>query len=324
MDAAAPSNARLRVTRRRELNLAPGRPGQSTHVYAASGLVASGGDLYMVADDEMHLACFPAAGDAPGSLLRLLAGELPREPEARKRRKADFEILLRLPALPGFPCGALLALGSGSRPSRERGALMALDQNGRAAGDAVEVDAGPLYAGLASHCGRLNLEGGWLHGGQLRLLQRGTQGREGNAIFHLDFGLLAGALADGRVLVDVPPLQVTPVDLGETRGVRLAFTDACGLPDGTWLFSAVAEDTADAYLDGEFAGATLGLASADARMLWQQPLEPACKVEGIHGEMIAGGLRVLCVTDADDRSTPSQLLEVCIDLPHAVASGAGT
>jgi hypothetical protein len=273
----------------------------------------------MVADDEMHLACFTATGEAPGSLLRLLPGDLPPEPAARKREKADFEILLRLPPLADFPCGALLALGSGSRPARQRGALLALDRNGRAAGDAVAVDARPLYAGLANHCGRLNLEGGWLHGGRLRLLQRGTQGCEGNAIIDVDFRLLADALAAARVLVDLPPLHITPVDLGTMAGVRLSFTDACGLPDGSWLFSAVAEDTADAYLDGAFMGAALGLATADGRILWQQPIEPACKVEGIHGEQIAGGLRVLCVTDADDRITPSQLLEVRIDVQDADA-----
>lgn len=302
----------LALRKLRALDLAHSESGSSPYLYAASGLVASGGELYVVADDEMHLARFPAVGDAPGTLLRLLPGDLPQVAAARKRDKADFEILLRLPALPGYPCGALLALGSGSRPVRERGALLALDETGRVRGDAVEVNAAPLYRCLSGESGRLNLEGGWLHGGRLRLLQRGNRGPEGSSIIDLDFAALAGDLAQERVLVDITPLRVIPVHLGMIGAVRLTFTDACGLHDGSWLYSAVAEDTADAYLDGDFTGAVVGLATSDARIVWQRPLEPACKVEGIFGERTARGLRVLCVTDADDRSTPAQLLETCI------------
>src|SRR5262245_45835362 len=117
----------LATRRLRDLDLVRTGDGAPAFVYAASGLAASGGELYVIADDELQLACFPAAGAAPGTLLALLPGALPDGHEARKREKPDFEILLRLPALPRYPSGALLALGSGSRPNRERGALLALD-----------------------------------------------------------------------------------------------------------------------------------------------------------------------------------------------------
>jgi hypothetical protein len=41
-----------------------------------------------------------------------------------------------------------------------------------------------------------------------------------------------------------------------------------------------------------------------------RPLPAEYKVEGIQAERVEGRLRVLCVTDADDRLQPAQLLEV--------------
>jgi hypothetical protein len=300
----------------RDLNLvAP--DGSAAYVSAASGLVASGDELYVIGDDERHLACFAASGEQPGSLLRLFDGELPDEAGARKRAKDDLEILLKIPVLPGFASGALLALGSGSRPNRMRGALIPLDDNGRVRGDAVPIDATPLYQSLLRECGALNLEGCWLQQRRLRFLQRGNQGRR-NSIIDLDFDVLATALAHEHVLADVKPARILEVDLGAIEGVRLGFTDACGLPDGRWLFSAVAEDTADAYADGGFVGAVVGCATADAGILWQRRLLPPLKVEGIHVRVDGAGLRILCVTDADDRQAPAQLLQASV-IPGGVA-----
>ncbi len=53
-----------------------------------------------------------------------------------------------LPAFGDYPNGALMALGSGSRPSRHRGALLALD----AAGD-IQVPAVYPIAPLSHFCG---------------------------------------------------------------------------------------------------------------------------------------------------------------------------
>jgi hypothetical protein len=302
----------LRARKLRDLDLTRVDGREPAFLSAASGLVRSGGELYVVADDELHLGRFEPEGGAPGSLMRLLDGKLPERPAARKRRKADLEILMRLPALPGFAHGALLALGSGSRPPRERGALVQLDEDGRARGVAAEVDATPLHRQLAREFGKTNIEGAWLDGPRLRLLQRGNHGGGVNAIVDFDFSLIAATLANERVLPDLPPLRITPMRLGQIAGVGLSFTDACALPDGSWLFSAAAEDTADAYADGAFQGAALGMVTREAEIIWQRTLEPVGKVEGIHGERTTDGLRVLCVTDADDRSVPAQLLEVCI------------
>ena len=85
---------------------------------AASGLVRRGEQHYVVADDEHHLALFPA--DGPGCWLRLFAGELPDPAAQRKAAKPDLETLLELPPTLRHPHGALLALGSGSRHRADR------------------------------------------------------------------------------------------------------------------------------------------------------------------------------------------------------------
>ena len=85
---------------------------------AASGLVRSGAQLFVVADDELHLGVFEdtlGGGGVltPGRVVRLFEGDLPNPKGPRKKAKPDLETLALLPPLPGCACGALLALGSG-------------------------------------------------------------------------------------------------------------------------------------------------------------------------------------------------------------------
>ena len=78
----------IKLTPVRELTLkAPPSAGRPAHLSAASGLVRVGGQLYVVADDELQLGVFPAIGNAPGDLLRLFPGELPRSHKPRKAKK---------------------------------------------------------------------------------------------------------------------------------------------------------------------------------------------------------------------------------------------
>jgi hypothetical protein len=275
--------------------------------------VRSGGELYVVADDELHLGRFAIHGNRPGALLRLFAGELPTRPRARKQRKADLEILLRLPPLRGHRHGALLALGSGSRKQRRRGALLGLDARGRARERVSMVDAAPLYERLERDFDELNLEGAWIDGDRLCLLQRGNQGGSPNAVLELDCRAVLRSLVGERVLPRLAPRRVTEMKLGRIGGVALGFTDACALSRGQWLFSAVAEDTDDAVADGAFVGAAIGLATREGGIAWLRRLAPGHKVEGIAAARAAGRLRLWCVTDADDARVPAQLLEASID-----------
>jgi hypothetical protein len=299
----------------RELGLAvpPGaeRPG---FLSAASGLVRSGDELYVVTDDELHLGRFAATGARLGTLVRLFEGRLPPEPKARKKRKADLEILLRLPPLPAFERGALLALGSGSTSRRRRGALVELDWRGHARGTGKAIDAAPLFEGLERQFHDLNLEGGWVDGDAFCLLQRGNKGNSPNAVIELDYAAVAAALSGDKVLPDIRPRRITEVDLGDIRGIPLGFTDACMPAPGLWLFSAVAEDTKDSVADGACMGAVVGLATREQGIVWQRRLAPTHKIEGIEARLVDGQLSILCVTDADDPAVPAKLLRASAEL----------
>ncbi len=310
------ASLRVRTARALDLKLPTG-PGRPAFLSAASGLVRSGGELYVVADDELQLGCFTATGSMPGTLLRLFKGNLPMRPKARKKRKADLEILLRLPQLATHPRGALLALGSGSSTRRRRGALVSLDARGRARGAATAIDAAPLYAQLEHMFDDLNLEGGWLDGDSLCLLQRGNRGNSPNAVIELDYAAIVAGLARQQ-LPELRPRRVTEVDLGGIDGIPLGFTDACCPATGMWLYSAVAEDTQDARADGTCVGAVIGLATRAGGILWQRRIAPLFKIEGIEARLRDGRLDILCVTDADDPATPAQLLRL-----SATARSAG-
>jgi hypothetical protein len=316
--AVTDKHATLALTPLRDLDLVAGsEPDRPAYLSAASGLVCAGDEFYVVSDDELHLGCFPAAGGAPGSLVRIFPGDLPDGVKKRKKKKPDLEILLRLPADVGTAAstradtlryGALLALGSGSKAQRCRGALLPLTAHGEIAAKQALIDATPLFESLARRFDDLNLEGAWVRDDSLYLLQRGNKGDSPNAVIELDFGrLVTVMLADGA-LPDITPCAITELVLGDVEGVPLCFTDASGLPDGRWVFSAVAEDAADSAADGAFLGAAIGLASADHKVIWQRRVSPQHKIEGIDAQLRGDVMQLLCVTDADDPAVPAQLL----------------
>ena len=288
------------------------RPGRPSFVSAASGLVRSGDSLYVVADDENHLGVFPAAGAQPGRLVRLLEGRLPLPAAARKRRKPDFESLLRLPAFEGYSGGALLALGSCSKPNRCRGVLVPLGPRGAIAGTRTEIDLAAFEDALKERFGKLNLEGAVVRGEELVLMQRGNKGDRRNALIRLRLDRATGSLARGRL--DAGALAaIEDVELGAVGDVPLGFSDGAALPDGRIVFTAIAEDTDDSYADGACCGAALGVLTKGGRLDRLEAIDPARKVEGIEARLDGRAIEVLLVSDADDSATPASLSAARID-----------
>ena len=286
----------------------PSRPGRPAHISAASGLARVGERLYVVADDENHVAIFNAEGGEPGMLKRIFAGQLPIEAEARKRNKADAECITRLPPSSLHPHGALLILGSCSRRQRCSGALLGLDAAAQLDGTRVEVDLGELHDAFESRFGRLNIEGALVCGDELLLLQRGNKGDRRNARIHMRLAAAVEALASKQRLGIGPVARIEEVQLGAIGDVPLSFTDGAALPDGRMLFTAVAEDTADSYADGACHGAAIGIMAIDGRVELLERLEGGFKVEGIDATLERGRVRALLVTDADDADVAASLL----------------
>jgi hypothetical protein len=286
----------------------PSRPGRPAYVSAASGLVRAGSHLYVVGDDENHLGIFPARGTQPGILAPILEGKLPLEVEARKRKKRDLESLARLPPLGDHRHGALLAFGSGSKRRRRAGVLLGLDAQGRLDGERSEIDLSPLYKELDDRLDGVNIEGAVVIGAELVLLQRGNTGDGRNARICLQLDrALATLVNKGRLGADAL-IDIEEVDLGAVGDVPLGFSDGAALPDGRMVFSAVAEDTSDSYVDGPCRGAAIGVLGRDGRVQRIEMIDRRYKVEGVEAALEGNAISVLLVTDADDVEVPASLL----------------
>ncbi len=298
-------------------------PRGKAYLSAASGLVRVRQHLFVVADDELHLAMFDdpssapttSAADSPmpavGTLLQLLDGKLPKDAGKRKKAKPDFESLAALPPLPGCPAGALLALGSGSRPNRETAVLIALNAQGTPNGRMAPVDLAALYAPLRKRFEDLNIEGALVVSGELLLLQRGNKGQAVNACIRYDWNLLAPWLAGVQ---PQPPAakSVQLLELGHVDGVPLGFTDGAALHGGAWAFSAVAESTDDSYLDGACVGSAIGTVGADGKLQRLHRLQAAPKAEGLAVLVDGDGWLCTLVTDPDDPAVAAQMLQVLL------------
>ncbi len=311
----------MQLTHIRDLTVAAPLASGHRFLSAASGLVRMGDLLCVVADDAHCLALFALGDAAPGRLIPLIPGDLPRDAAARKRVKPDFEILLALPggaaAGAGTSSGAaghrLLAMGSGSTARRMRGAIIDLaDVAGAAGGGAGGeggsgaggeggvrlIDLTPLFAALAPLVPHINLEGAVLDDDRLLLFNRGTMTNPASQILAVS---LAAVLAGGPVAATL----CAELRLPMCDGVPLTVTDACridrgGPHGGHILLSAVAEATADSTADGALRGAAIVELDAAFNVLGVEPLEPLVKVEGLAAWVAADGVHILCVTDADD------------------------
>ena len=301
----------------RELQLAHGTSeSRAPFISAASGLVQVNDLLYVVADDEHHLGVFSAGhvgtGDVgPGELVRLFEGTLPDKFKKRKTQKPDLETLLLFQTFAGYPYGALLAMGSGSKPNRDTGVLLGLDALGNINSAPRLIDLSLLYDALRAEVDGLNIEGAVIAGGQFVLLQRGNKGSV-NALIACELDSFIDDLAANNAPRLRAPPVVRAIPLGDIDGVPLCFTDAAALPDGNILFTAVAENTNNSFDDGACGGSAIGIVDAHGNLKSIERLDQPCKVEGIAATTQADGIHLLLVTDADDASRAAWLLSAML------------
>lgn len=296
----------------RELTLAsPQNADSARHISAASGMVVAGRFLYVIADDELHLGVFDTSGVEAGTLVRLFPGVLPNAPAERKALKPDLEALVRIPSFPGYPHGALLALASGSKPNRRTGAVLKLDESGLIVGEPRRYDLTPFYSPLESRFPALNIEGAVALGDELVLFQRGGKTQPESALISFPWReIIRATNPETASASPIVASRIQVFDLGAIGGAPLSFTDGAALADGRIVFSAVAENTQDSYLDGPCLGAAIGVIGTDGLVETMLRLEPTEKIEGIHATLEGDRISLLLVTDADDASVPAKLLGV--------------
>lgn len=306
----------------RELTLAPAaHPQHREWLSAASGLVCVKQWAYVVADDELQLGCFhfdqtlTPTTPAPLELITLVEGSLPLEVKQRKKAKADLESLALLPAFAAAPHGTLLTLGSGSKANRCRGQLLSLKAGGEVdKSGLLHLDLSALYESLHQHFKDLNIEGAFVAGSEIRLLQRGNKGRNESACLSYDYEEFLGWVLRERK--HPPKLRsLLPLDFGSVDGVPLCPTDAAALGNGEWLVSLVAEDASDSYSDGRCVASAIALMDSSDKLSQLQRLQGNPKVEGLAVASSTGmTISLLMVTDADDPALAAQLLKV--DFAH--------
>jgi hypothetical protein len=153
----------------------------------------------------------------------------------------------------------------------------------------------------------LNIEGAVVLGAELVLLQRASRMHPENALIYLPLAEVLHAISSTSITAN-EPARVRIVDLGAVEGVPLGFTDGAALPDGRIVFSAVAENAEDTYLDGPCLGAVIGIIGTDGQVEALHRLEPTHKVEGVHATIDSDLIHLLMVTDADNVSVPGKLL----------------
>ncbi len=254
-------------------------------ITSASGLVKIDDTFYCVADDELSLVSFSGERESSLTLRPLFAGQLPQDPKERKKLKPDLEALVQL------DYQLLLAVPSGSKKNRTRGALVDLG------GAAHEVDFSGLYNELEKEIHDLNIEGAVATETEIRLFQRGNGKARENAVIVLD-----------RAKVQTDPGRslktILRSDLGVLNGVPLSFTDAT-LIKNRLFFLAVAENTESTYDDGDFKGAVLGWLDEKGQVLFSEELLIPEKPEGLCFDAVTSEFFV--VTDADNPQKSSAL-----------------
>jgi hypothetical protein len=294
------------VKKLRELTLDhSGGDEQSKHISAASALLLVDETIFVVADDERQLGIFRDEARTPGRLLQILE-PTSADPDESKERKADLESLCFIPPSERAPHGGLLALGSGSEENRQRGAFVELGDDGEPS-ERSEIDLGPLYTFLRRQIPELNVEGAAVTGRRLHLLQRGNNGDGRNARIELDLDRVHDCLQRGELQSDAF-VGVTFYELGRLHGVDLCFSDVSPLEDGRIVFSCSAEDS-EGSGDGTTVGSALGVMTPAGEVSTIEPIDIDVKLEGMTAHAHGDRIRALLVTDADDPSTPSPLLE---------------
>lgn len=299
----------------RTLELAePELPGAPSHLAAASGVVRRAEYVYVVGDDLLFLGVFDASSAEPGRLARVLPGEPPGGADERKANKPDLEVLTVLPPFESHPHGALLGLGSGSTPARDRGFAWGLAADGSLDGEPLQLDLAPLYTLLREHLEALNVEGAAVMGDELWLLQRGNSEEGANLVVSLELAEVLDALLRDRTLAAPELRGMLAFDLGELEGEPLTFSDASPLNGDVLVFTASAEASESTYEDGEILGSVVGTIDRGGEVHRLRTIDQKHKVEGVHAVLDSGVVTMTFVCDQDDPAVPSPLLSATMPL----------
>ncbi len=307
----------LVVKKIRELTMKKSQALSAAYVSAASGIAVAGQHVYIVADDQLCLACFKLDDDEPGDWLRLFSGDLPAEHAARKKVKPDLEAICVLPANKHANHGALLVVSSGSKEWRSKSCVLPLDGQGKIVGEPLPLDLSALFSFLKTKVRKLNIEGVCVYGEKLLLANRGNSKQGDNAVVGLDLSKFLHQAYDTHIIDGDCFSFVHHNELGQLKNVPLSFTDLCALSNGQIIYCAAAEATDDDYLDGACAGSAIYVGDGNFKNLRTEMLDTCLKVEGIYakpGHNGGSAVELILVTDGDADSSIATMLSTRLTL----------
>jgi hypothetical protein len=299
------------------------------HVRAASGLSAFKEYIAVIQDDANWLALIDAEDNVTAVPLppSTHGDRVFSKGRGNEGDKYDLEACICVSARSG---PELIGFSSGSRVDRawilrvrEKGIIGA----GAAGTDIANrlsaefLDARSFYRSMrdnASFSGAgLNIEGALtLHDDLIRLFQRGNA-KPCGSLQPLDAtaDLSWSALIEHLTNPNSPPPDLQNVrtyDLGHLDDVRLTFSDAEHLGNGSILFSASAEHPKT----GEIVGSVLGLINAAGEASWTELIDLDGSKFGrkIEGLTIDGRdpRKIHFVVDDDDEDVPSEMFEAVL------------
>jgi hypothetical protein len=300
---------------------AAGPDGQrADFVRGASGLAYFGDDIAIIQDDTQFLALVSQDGSVHS--LTLPAGPDQRHrfelKLGNKHLKPDWEAVTAYERQGSW---LLLAFGSGSSRMREN--ILVVENAASARASSRIVPAHELYAMLraqpAFSGGGLNLEGAAVSGNDLVLVQRGLprfDSRTVNATLRLDLRAFLSWLDEAGPLPK--PLEIRRYDLSPNSPVAYGFSGLTALGKRRFAFTASAEATTSALLDGPVLGSKIGELMQDRA--WAADLVDArgrrlpVKAEGILAMRdSADGFWI--VLDSDNTEAPARLCGVRVRGP---------
>lgn len=289
------------------------------HVRAGSSLAWFGSRLAVVQDDANFIGLVdPANQDIQALTLPEGHAGLRQfdDTRANKRWKLDLEACV---VVPDGKDELLLAFGSGSTAARER--IVVVRRQDEAPPHIAVYAAARFYQILRSTAdfagSELNIEGAAIVGDRLRLFQRGNGAPRGelrpvDATCDLPLDQVLAYIHEPSAPVPTPD-TIVQYDLGAIGHCRLTFTDSL-FYRGSVLYSASAEDSPDAVLDGPVTGAALGVIDENGLARWALLTNPAgepmvAKVEGLLPSREQAN-ELWIVVDPDDPHVPCELYRV--------------
>ncbi|WP_181308634.1 hypothetical protein [Rufibacter sp. XAAS-G3-1] len=260
---------------------------------SASGIERVGNQYYVIGDDSPYLFTLDEKFKVVAKTL-LFEGSTVVDGRIPKPVKPDLEAITQLTIEGGQPY--LFIVGSGATEPRNIGFLVPLTRKGL--GKPVAINLTPLYDHLRANKSvtgqaALNIEGLAADEEYLYLLQRFAPGGQNVLITYTMESMVPFLQGKGPA---PKPSGIQNWALPDLEQIKTGFSGMTTALGGRMLFTASAEETPNAVLDGEIYGSLVGLLQAHTDAS-SQPAKPQV---------------VVPITEQDGSAYKSKIESICI------------